>query len=659
MRLICLPPVLCTLLLAPTTSAQTDQPDRLHWYLKRELQTAPANDRLPVYIVLADRLTHGHWFPRVDRMPLERRRQVVVAELRAHAERTQRPILAALRVHRDAGRVTDISSNWLGNFVVCRATPAAVRDVARITGVEEIRSDATWPRDEVIDVRAAPAQPATARGVASDGAINTRADEVWELGFTGRGVVVMNADSGINIQHGDLVNRLWTNPGEIPANGIDDDGNGYIDDVYGWNFFDDTDDIDDAGGHGTHTAGTLVGDGSCSGTITGQAPGARVMTAALGPPTPQTGPFTPLGEVAQWDAIQYAIQMGAHIQTSSYSYKNGFIPPPNYKMHREIGDNSLAAGLIRTNSTGNNGALSGSSSDPNRIPFNVSTPGNLPPPYIHFEQTLAGGKSGVIGVGAHDVVNNRLMSYTPFGPSAWHLQDVLAVNPSYPTAHWSENHNDYPWFGGAQMGLIKPDVTGPTNTTTTTGSGAGCALFSQGGTSNATPRVAGAMILWKESNMSLGPEDMAMIIHQSSELHPAFRIRKKHGYGAGSVDALTGLYLALCTHRVEGEPAWTVNASIGMPVAWDVDTVPGALTVLILGTERIATETAGGVLGVGGLTAVVQSGFSGSSGDARFQALVPPSLLGARIYSQWFTDDRSGATGRILSSNVIETTFVR
>jgi len=48
---------------------------------------------------------------------------------------------------------------------------------------------------------------------------------------------------------------VWTNPGEIPGNGMDDDGNGFVDDVHGWNFPDDSNQIYDDYGHGTHVAG--------------------------------------------------------------------------------------------------------------------------------------------------------------------------------------------------------------------------------------------------------------------------------------------------------------------------------------------------------------------------------------------------------------------
>jgi hypothetical protein len=69
--------------------------------------------------------------------------------------------------------------------------------------------------------------------------------------------VVGVIDSGIDYNHEDLSANIWTNPGEIPDNDIDDDGNGYIDDVRGWNFVKDTNDPMDDNGHGTHCAGTI------------------------------------------------------------------------------------------------------------------------------------------------------------------------------------------------------------------------------------------------------------------------------------------------------------------------------------------------------------------------------------------------------------------
>jgi subtilisin family serine protease len=86
--------------------------------------------------------------------------------------------------------------------------------------------------------------------------------EAWHLQTGSASVVVGVIDTGIDYNHEDLAANMWVNTVEIPDNGIDDDGNGYIDDVRGWDFVNDDNDPTDDHGHGTHTAGTVgaVGD---------------------------------------------------------------------------------------------------------------------------------------------------------------------------------------------------------------------------------------------------------------------------------------------------------------------------------------------------------------------------------------------------------------
>jgi len=89
----------------------------------------------------------------------------------------------------------------------------------------------------------------------------TQAEKAWAAGFTGsKDIYVGVIDQGIQLDHPDLAANVWTNPGEIPGNGIDDDGDGYVDDVHGWNAannngmvsYEDATQI-----HGTHVAGTI------------------------------------------------------------------------------------------------------------------------------------------------------------------------------------------------------------------------------------------------------------------------------------------------------------------------------------------------------------------------------------------------------------------
>ena len=89
-----------------------------------------------------------------------------------------------------------------------------------------------------------------------------RATAAWDL-FTGApGVRVGVIDTGIDYTHPDLAANMWVNPGEIPGNEVDDDGNGYVDDVHGYDFYNGDGDPMDDNGHGTHCAGTIAAVGN-------------------------------------------------------------------------------------------------------------------------------------------------------------------------------------------------------------------------------------------------------------------------------------------------------------------------------------------------------------------------------------------------------------
>src|SRR5438132_2503853 len=84
-----------------------------------------------------------------------------------------------------------------------------------------------------------------------------QAQQAWSVSTGSASVIVADIDTGVNYNHPDLAANIWRNTREIPGNGIDDDGNGYVDDVYGIDAVNNDSDPMDDNGHGTHTAGTI------------------------------------------------------------------------------------------------------------------------------------------------------------------------------------------------------------------------------------------------------------------------------------------------------------------------------------------------------------------------------------------------------------------
>jgi subtilisin family serine protease len=150
-----------------------------------------------------------------------------------------------------------VTSTTLAAFALAPITGASAAIVRAPDGLTAKPAAATKRHGRPVKARAAQTSatdPRVAEQWALQGDAPMGIDTAWRQA-TGADVTVAIIDSGIDLGHPDLAPNLWTNPGETPGNGVDDDGNGFIDDVHGYDFVENDGTPQDANGHGTHVAG--------------------------------------------------------------------------------------------------------------------------------------------------------------------------------------------------------------------------------------------------------------------------------------------------------------------------------------------------------------------------------------------------------------------
>jgi len=145
-----------------------------------------------------------------------------------------------------------------------------------------------------------------------------RAPEAWDITTGTEDIVVAVIDTGIRYTHEDLVDNIWSNPLEIAENGIDDDGNGYIDDVRGWDFYDDDNDPMDGHGHGTHCSGTIGGVGNNGLGVAGVNWNVKLVACQI---FNAGGGATSGSEIAR--AIEYSALLSDYVRVSNNSWGGG------------------------------------------------------------------------------------------------------------------------------------------------------------------------------------------------------------------------------------------------------------------------------------------------------------------------------------------------
>jgi subtilisin family serine protease len=138
------------------------------------------------------------------------------------------------------------------------------------------------------------------------------APQAWDIYTGDPNYRVAVIDTGIDFNHPDLQGNIWVNPGEIANDGIDNDGNGYIDDVRGWNFVTNTNNPQDGNGHGTHVSGTIAAKGNNGIGVAGVAWNAKIVPLKF---LSDTGSGTTANAIK---AIDYCTANGIKLSNNSW-----------------------------------------------------------------------------------------------------------------------------------------------------------------------------------------------------------------------------------------------------------------------------------------------------------------------------------------------------
>jgi len=459
--------------------------------LEKVIKKASSDDLLSVNIILKEQADATILNQMFKGYPKKVRRVEAARFLQQFASEKQRAIMEYLRTQAFTGKVNNIVPLWIVNAIHCEASKDVIIEVQKHPSVWFVEYDLIYspnllPKPVKSDV--------TGTDAITWGVRKIRAPEVWALGYTGAGIIAGMIDTGVNYNHLDLRDHMWTDP-NYPN--------------HGWNFEYNNNDPMDIRGHGTHTAGTVASDGT-AGTQCGVAPDCQIMALRV---------RTVADSVAEnqiWQAMQFVISPplspdnGGDFISMSLGWWLSW--NPRQAIWRTSCNNVGAAGIPMVIAAGNERQY-------NSPPNSCRCPGNCPPPWWNPQNTGTGALSNVISIGALDSLDLYAYFSSP-GPVTW--QNV----PPF---------NDYVY----PPGLTRPDVSGPGVAVISCAYNSNTGYTEMDGTSMATPHTGGIVALMLQKNPELLPWEIDSILEVTAvDLGPA---GKDNDYGAGRIDALNAV----------------------------------------------------------------------------------------------------------------------
>lgn len=468
----------------------TQSPSKIEKELREEMNIRGEDELIRINIIMEAQYDQFELRRKSDGfLDKEEKRDFVIKELKNYSKYNQTGVTSVLKDYAQRGKVENVKQYWIFDGVNCYATAEVINELSTRSDIEIIgfdREQCLIPANEI------PTEADNTREITSN-ITKVNADDVWDLGYTGEGVIVAVIDTGVNYNHSDVSDHMWDNP-DYPNHGFDFYNN-------------DNNPMDDMG-HGTHCAGTVAGDGT-GGSQTGAAPDATIMAVKV---LNSSGN----GSISNiCDGIEFAVEQGAHVISMSLGFYGGGSTAERIQFRNTM-IGVLEAGVVGSIAAGNEGTSVGNL-------VNIRVPGNCPPPWFHPDQTLTGGMTCVVCIGATDS-NDAIAYFSSRGPVTWQ-----AIDP------W----NDYAYTSGSQtqIGLIRPDVCAPgvdIKSLNYTGSG----YTTMSGTSMATPCVAGVMALMLSKNMYLTPAEIDEILETTAV---PLSTSKSNVFGSGRIDALAAV----------------------------------------------------------------------------------------------------------------------